>query len=111
MIGFIVWTRKFVEFGDKTNDVMTKQKTWKINYFDVFSIGHHLIFQNYEIHFFHAQAKCVLKCAVKVELTAGDMQFSDPLAITRVIYFVETLLSVLETSILYQKWPVYRIVS
>ena len=29
MIGFIVWTRKFVEFGDKTNDVhvMTKQKT------------------------------------------------------------------------------------
>ena len=36
MIGFIVWTRKFVEVGDKTNDVMTKQKTWKINY--IFSI-------------------------------------------------------------------------
>ena len=26
MIGFIVWTRTFVEFGDKTNDVITKQK-------------------------------------------------------------------------------------
>ena len=52
MIEFIVWTRKFVEFGDKTKDVMTKQKTWKINYFVVFSIGHHLIFQNYEFHFF-----------------------------------------------------------
>ena len=52
MIGFIVWTRKFLEFGDKTNDVMTKQNAWKINYFVVFSIGHHLIFQNYEFHFF-----------------------------------------------------------
>ena len=29
--------------------------------------------------FFHAQAKCVLDCAVKVELTTGDMRFSDPL--------------------------------
>ena len=29
MIGFIVWTLKFVEFGDKTNDVMTKQKKGK----------------------------------------------------------------------------------
>ena len=79
MIGFIVWTGKFVEFGDKTNDVMTKQKTWKINYFVVFSTGHHIIFQNYEFHFFHAQAECVLVCAVKVELTSGDMRFSDPL--------------------------------
>ena len=26
MIGFIVWTRKFVKFDDKSNDVMTKQK-------------------------------------------------------------------------------------
>ena len=26
IIVFIVWTRKFVEFGDTTNDVMTKQK-------------------------------------------------------------------------------------
>ena len=51
MIGFIVWTCKFVEFGDKTSDVMTKQKTCKINYFVVFSIGHHQIFQNYEFHF------------------------------------------------------------
>ena len=25
--GDCVWTRKFVEFGDKTNNVMTKQKT------------------------------------------------------------------------------------
>ena len=95
VIGFIVWTRKFVEFGDKTNDVMTKQKPSKINYFVVFYIGHHLIFQNYEFHFFHAQAEFVLECAVKVELTTGDMRFSDPLAIIRVIYFVETLLSVL----------------
>ena len=52
MIEFIVWTRKFVEFGDKTNDEMTKQKTGKIHYFVVFSIGHHLIFHNYEFHFF-----------------------------------------------------------
>ena len=29
MIGFIVWTRTFVEFGDKTNDVITKQQTLK----------------------------------------------------------------------------------
>ena len=79
MIGFIVWTRKFIEFGDKTNDVMTKQKTQKTNYFVVFSIGHHLIFQNYEFHFFHVQAECVLECAVKMELTTGDMRFSDPL--------------------------------
>ena len=79
MIGFIVWTRKFVEFGDKTNDVMTKQKTWKINYFVVFSIGHQLIFQNYEFHFFHAEGECILERAVKVELTTGDMRFSDPL--------------------------------
>ena len=54
MIGFIVWTHKFVEFGNKTNDVMTKQKknnqkkkTWKLNYFIVFPIGHHIIFHNY----------------------------------------------------------------
>ena len=39
------------------------------------------------------------------------MRFSDPLGIICIIYFVETLLNVLETSILYQKWPVYRIVS
>ena len=52
MIGFIVWTRKFVEFGDKTNDVITQQKKRKINYFVIFSISHHLIFQNYEFHFF-----------------------------------------------------------
>ena len=26
IIGFIVWTRKFVGFGDKTDDVSTKQK-------------------------------------------------------------------------------------
>ena len=52
MIGFIVWTREFVEFGDKTNDVMTKQKNLKIYYFVVFSIGHHLIFQIYEFPFF-----------------------------------------------------------
>ena len=26
-IEFIAWTRKFVEFGNKTNDVMKKQKT------------------------------------------------------------------------------------
>ena len=106
MIGF---TRKFVEFGDKTNNVMTKQKAWKINNFIVFSIGHHLIFQNYEFHFFHAQVECISKCTVKVELTTGD--FRTPLAIIRFIYFVETLLNILETSILYQKWPVYRIVS
>ena len=111
MIGFIVCTRKFVEFGDKTNDVITKQKTWKIDYFVVFSIGHHLIFQNYEFHFFHAQAESVLECAVKVELTTGDMRFSDTLALIRVICFVETLLSVLDSSILYHKWPVNRIVS
>ena len=66
MIGFIVWTRKCVDFGDKTNDVMTKKTIF-------FSIGHHLIFQNYEFHFFHAQAACVLECAVKMELTTGDM--------------------------------------
>ena len=29
MIRFIIWTRKFVDFGDKTNDVMTKQKLEK----------------------------------------------------------------------------------
>ena len=98
MIGFIVWTRKFVEFGDTTNDVMTKQKAWKINNFIVFSIGHHLIFQNYEFHFFHAQVECIFKSTVKVELTTGDMRFSDPLAIICFMYFVETLLNVLEIS-------------
>ena len=51
----------------------------------------------------------MLECAVMVKLTTGDMRFSHPLG--RVIYFVETLLSVLETSISHQKWPVYRIVS
>ena len=71
MIGFIVWTHKFVEFGDKTNDVMTKQKSLKNK--------HHLLFQNYEFNFFHAQVECVLKCTVKVELTTGDIQFLDPL--------------------------------
>ena len=53
---------------------------------------------------FHAQVECVLKCTDKVELTTGDMRFMDPFAIIRFIYFVETLLNVLETSILYQKW-------
>ena len=37
------------------------------------------MFQNHEFHFVHAQAECVLECAVKVELTTGDMSFSDPL--------------------------------
>ena len=110
MIGFIVRIRKSVEFGDKTNDVMTKTKNLKNTLFCCLFIGHHLIYQNYEFHFFHAQAECVLECAVKMELTTGDMRFSDPLAIIRVIFFVETLLSVLNTSVLYQKWPVYRIV-
>ena len=30
MIGFIVWTRKFVELGDKTNGVMTNKKLEKV---------------------------------------------------------------------------------
>ena len=52
MIGFIVWTRKFVGFGDITNDVKPKTKNLKTIYFIVFSIGHHQILQNYEFHFF-----------------------------------------------------------
>ena len=55
------------------------------------------------IFFFHAQAKCVLECAVKVELTTGDMRFLDPLGYYSCHLFVETLLSVLETLIVCQK--------
>ena len=65
MIGFIIWTRKFVASGDKTNDVMTKQITWKINYFVVFSIGHHLIFQNYEFHFFKHKLNVYKKVKIR----------------------------------------------
>ena len=46
-----------------------------------------------------------------MDLTSGDMQICDPLAIIRVIYFVEILLNVQEASISYQKWPFCWIVS
>ena len=45
MIEFIVWTRKFVGFGDISNDVRTKTKSLKTIYFIVFSIGHHQYFK------------------------------------------------------------------
>ena len=67
MIEFIVWTRKFVGFGDISNDVRTKTENLKTIYFIVFFIGHHQILQNYEFHSFRIQVDCVIKCAVKVE--------------------------------------------
>ena len=79
MIGFIVWTRKFVELGDKTNDVTAKQKNLKNKLFCCLFYWPPPNISNYEFHFFHAQAECVLECAVKVESTTGDMRFSDPL--------------------------------
>ena len=49
---------------------------------------------NLEFHYFHVEVEYVLKCAVNVKSTTG----SDPSDYYSCIYFVETLLNVLETS-------------
>ena len=98
-VGFIVWTRKFVGFGDKTEQNKNMKNKLLFYYINRTARGSSKMMS----FFFHTQVECVFKCAFKMELKSGDTQISDPLAIIPVIYFVETLLNVQETSISYQK--------